>query len=850
MSVFMRRSVLVLLFVALLVPTVPVAAIGSVVTVTTTADSTNGCATSGSGLCSLRDAVTYANAHGNTTILFQSGLGGIITLGSTLYLNTFMTISGPGANLLVVDGNNATTVFAINNNGVSGVTVNISGLTIQHGNAGAQGAGGGITVFIANLNLTDSAVVGNTSGMGSGGINITAFSGSNSVVAITRSTISGNPSGAIFNEGSLTVTNSTISGNTVTGGGFGGGIRAASGTTTVVNSTISNNVAISGAQTAIQGGISAAGGSVSLQNTIVAGNTRSDGTAADVTGAVTSLGHNLIGNTSGGSGFGMSDLTNVNPLLGPLLNNGGVTQTQALLPTSPALNAVPTTGAGCPATDQRGVSRPQGGACDIGAYELATSVSVQANAPANGNGTDLPFPTISAGVRNVIAGGTVSVAANQGAFPTYNDHITVDRNVTITGAGATTTIVDGTNSDTVFTINAGMTVTLSGVTIQHGKNNNGGGGIANHGSLTLADSVVTTNSAGDGGGILTDGSALTLTNSAVSGNTSTSSGGGIFIGSGAVHISGSTISGNTMSGRGAGIFNGGALTLANSTVSGNAANPSGGSAGGIDNDFSSMLSLVNDTLTRNSPDGLYNHNSGSATARDTIIAGNLGGDISGTVTSNGNNLVGNTPGSGVTNGMKGDIAGTFTSPVDPLLAPLALNAPGTTQTHALGPTSPAIDAGGACPSGVTTDQRGVMRPQGNACDIGAYEYVPVAPTLHPAQTGTAGQRLVFTGSGFQTGTTVTVNGASLPITVAADGQSFTATVPAHAAGTVPVVVANPSVGHTATSSLTYSTPNVAPSPPRPAGSPVTGSPPPPMPAPRSPVISPSGPTPNPLPPSR
>jgi len=261
-----------------------------------------------------------------------------------------------------------------------------------------------------------------------------------------------------------------------------------------------------------------------------------------------------------------------------------------------------------------------------------------------------------------------------------------------------------------------------------------------------------------------------------------------------------------------------------------------GNGGGIFNDFSSVLSLVNDTLTRNSPEGLFNHRLGSATVRDTIIAGNMGLDINGTVTSNGNNLVGNTAGSsGITNGMHGDIAGTFTSPVDPLLAPLALNAPGMTQTHALGPTSPAIDAGGACPSGVTTDQRG----------IGAYEYVPVTPTLQSAQTGTAGQRLIFTGSGFQTGTTVTVNGTSLPLTVAANGQSFTATVPAHAAGTVPVVVTNPGAGHSATSSLLYSTPNVAPSPPRPSG-----SPPPPMPAPRSPGVSSGGPTPNPLPPSR
>ena len=849
----MRRLVLALLFVALLVPALPVAASSVIVTVTTIDDATNPCATSGSGACSLRDAVTYANAHSaqNPIIEFQPGVTGTITLtGGTLYLNGSMTITGPGASVLAVDGNNATTVFAINNNAASGVTVNISGLTIQHGNAGAQGAGGGITVFIANLNLTDSAVVGNTSGSGSGGIDITAFSGSNSVVTITRSTISGNPSGAIFNEGSLTVTNSTISGNTVAGGGFGGGIRAADGAITVVNSTISNNVAISGVQVAVQGGISAAGGSVSLQNTIVAGNTRSDGVAADVTGAVTSLGHNLIGNTSQGSGFVASDLVNVNPLLGPLQNNGGPTQTQALLPTSPALDAVPATGAGCPGTDQRSVSRPQpaGGNCDIGAYELAATTYVGAIGAASGNGTQAaPFPTISAGVGNVIAGGTVHVAANHGAFPTYNDHVTIDRNVTITGAGASTTIVDGTNSGPVFTIDAGMTATLSGLTIQHGANSgNAGGGIANHGSLTLVESVVANNSAGDGGGIATDGDALTLTNSAVSGNTSASSGGGIFVNGGTVQITGSTISGNTLSARGAGIFNDGTLTLTNSTVSGNIA-ASQGNGGGIDNDFGGVLSLVNGTMTRNSPDGLFNHARGSAAIRDTIIAGNSGLDINGAVTSNGNNLLGDTFGSsGVSNGTKGDIAGSGASPVDPLLRPLTLNAPGTTPTHALGPTSPAIDAGGACPSGVTTDQRGAMRPQGNACDIGAYEYTPVTPTLQPNGANVAGQTVLFTGSGFQTGTTATVNGASLPITVAADGQSFTVAAPAHAAGAVPVVVTNPGAGHTATASLTYAATAALP-PTKPTGA--AGGNPSPLPGVR-PASAPTGSMPAPLPPSR
>ena len=536
----LRRLVLALLFVALLVPALPVAALSTIVTVTTTDDSTNACATSGSGACSLRDAVTFANAHSalNAVIEFQPGVTGTIILtGGTLAVDGSMTINGPGAPLLAVDGNGAT-VFAINNANNSGVAVTIVGLTIQHG-------GNGIIVSNADLHLTNSALVSNMPGTGTA-LDIFTFAGGTSTVIVTRCEISGNTGGAIFNEGSLTLVNSTVSGNT---GGFGG-IRAAKGSATVFSSTISNNAAING------GGISVvAGGSASIENTIVAGNTLS-GTAADVNGAVTSYGHNLIGNTSGGSGFVASDLINVDPLLGPLQNNGGPTRTQALLATSPALDALPTANGGCPATDQRFFSRPQpaGGNCDIGAYELAAITYVDASASAFGFGTlAAPFPTISAGVRNVVGGGTVYVAANHGAFPTYNDHVTIDRNVTITGAGASTTIVDGTNSGPVFTVNAGMVATLSGLTIQHGTNSgSGGGGIANHGSLTLAESVVANNSAGDGGGIFSDGDVLTLTASTVSGNSSASSGGGIFISGGTVQITGSTISGNTLSARGRG----------------------------------------------------------------------------------------------------------------------------------------------------------------------------------------------------------------------------------------------------------------------------------------------------------
>src|SRR5262249_34322621 len=102
-------------------------------------------------------------------------------------------------------------------------------------------------------------------------------------------------------------------------------------------------------------------------NTIVAGNSAS--ASADVNGSLNSLGHNLIGDGSGGEGFAASDLLNVNPLLGPLQDNGGPTQTLAPLPRHPA------TRAGAPGDSergQRGTGYPRlvNGATDIGAYEV------------------------------------------------------------------------------------------------------------------------------------------------------------------------------------------------------------------------------------------------------------------------------------------------------------------------------------------------------------------------------------------------------------------------------------------------------------------------------------------------
>jgi hypothetical protein len=237
--------------------------------------------------------------------------------------------------------------------------------------------GGGI-YNSGTLTVTDSTFSGNQASQG-GGID------NGGTLTVTGSTLSGNSlyveigvpelilyGGGIYNEntGSATVGNSTISGNFVQ---FwpdrGAGIYNDRGTLTVSNSTIAGNTATSG------GGGIYNNGAVNLRNTILAGNAGGSG-APDLSGSLATSGYNLIGNTSGGSGFGTTDLLNVNPVLGSLEDNGGPTQTVALLAGSPALNAGDPGQLG--ATDQRGVVRS--GGVNIGAYQ-ATASALVLNAP-------------------------------------------------------------------------------------------------------------------------------------------------------------------------------------------------------------------------------------------------------------------------------------------------------------------------------------------------------------------------------------------------------------------------------------------------------------------------------------
>lgn len=342
----------------------------------------------------------------------------------------------------------------------------------------------------------------------------------------------------------------------------------------------------------------------------------------------------------------------------------------------------------------------------------------------------------------------------------------------------------GTPSFRILEIGVGANVTINDLTITNGDTIGDGGGILNRGTVTINNSIITGNIAttgsGRGGGIsnigilfITDSTVsnnsatfywgggiyntdnITITNSIISENSSANSGGGLYIeGSGSATISNSTFSGNTSLSGGAGIFHNGLnLSITNSTFENNLASSVIGDGGGIYN-LDSTVNISNSTFTGNSAGGvgaaifstqsagatilniinstIANNTSGgginvagTTTLTNTIISNNTSGNCSGTITNGGNNID-----SGATCGW-GTASGSMSN-TDPLLGALANNG-GPTQTMALLSGSPAINTGNAtaCANSPVsgTDQRGVSRPQGAGCDIGAFEVDDTFPTV-------------------------------------------------------------------------------------------------------------------------
>lgn len=372
-----------------------------VFTVTKTADTNDGACDSD---CSLREAINAANAtSGPDSILLPAGLYFV----SGLVLQDEVTIIGAGAATTILDGNGAGQIFSAN------ATASLSNMTIQNGRTETTETGltGGAAIFVNassvttvdNCILKDNTVFGQFIARGGAIHNSGQLLLSNSTVSNNRVQASDHADGGgLFNSGTVIIHNSTISANLTRGGvAVGAAIFSQTGSVTIDNSTISDNMndgfpdfaVVRGSDLTIHSSTLSGndpynvGATVSLENVILA-----NATSRNCETTVTSLGHNLDDDgTCSLSGPG--DLSNMAAGLGPLASNGGPTQTHELLPGSPARDAA---SANCPSTDQRGVMRPLGPACDIGAFEAIPECDLQPDgSPCNDyifcNGTDTCF---------------------------------------------------------------------------------------------------------------------------------------------------------------------------------------------------------------------------------------------------------------------------------------------------------------------------------------------------------------------------------------------------------------------------------------------------------------------------
>ena len=709
------------------------------------------------GQLSLREAVLLANeGEGTDTITFDTSLTGmtIELFQQRIFVRDNVSIVGLGARNLTIGGRDNQSLFDIS----EGITANFRGLTFADGRS--LSSSGGAFQNQGTLVIADSTFRDNRADFGGGAID------NRGTLKVTGSTFTGSTTGAGvigngaygFLTGALLVSNSTFSGN---------GIVAISNDT---GSAILRNTTLTGNDVGIQT-VAGNNASTTLFNTIVAGNT-SDVSGDALTG---NSGFNIIGNAN--TAGGLTNGTNGNivgvaaaNVLDPVLaNNGGPTDTHALIPGSRAIDAGSTAQALDPnaaalMTDQRGTGYPRAnGRVDIGAYES----ELQAPLPDPlivDTDSDIDDAIYTAGnlslreavrIANDRAGSeTISFATSlTGRTIKLNGgQLRITDDVTITGLGAASLTISGENASRIFQIDAGVTVNISGLKFTKG-NAGSGGAIGNAGVLTVTGSTLTGNRAGSAGGAIGNSGTLTVTDSTFSGNTAGYIGGAIDS-SGLLNITGSTFVGNTAFGGnnvlafGGAIDSNGTLKASNSTFSGNTAAADGGAIYNY-----GTATLRNVTLTNNRADadgvgggaggGISTQPGGNPTTTlfNTIVAGNFSGpgsassDLEGKFveSSSGFNLIGDPARAGnLKNGTNGNIVGIFAADV---LDPVLRDNGGPTLTHALisncaadrGSDAQALDPNGKA---LTTDQRGpgFGRKVGTV-DIGAYERQPLTIPL-------------------------------------------------------------------------------------------------------------------------
>jgi CSLREA domain-containing protein len=644
---------------------------------------------------SCTEAALDAALAGGGSVTFHCGNGPVtITVTSQKVIAADTTIDG--GERIIISGGDATRVFYVN----AGVALMLTNLTVSGGAVtGAGVCGGGAFNNGGTLAVINCTISGNHADYDGGGIYSTG-----GPLLVMNSTFFSNTAshaggGIEIVDSAADVVNSTFSGNSAT---YGGGIDvfefSVPTTLNVVNSTFSGNSAFEG------GGIRNNAATVTLKNTIVA---NSAGWNCDNYGTLNDGGGNLQygGGTSDSCG---ATIPTGDPNLGALADNGGPTWTMALLAGSAALDAADnSTCLNAPVNnlDQRGSPRRMDAQCDIGAFEYDASQTGPTFTVNSTGGTDDGVCGVgncrlreAINAANAHAGAdTIELAAGAAYTLTMVDNFdawymgtglpVIASDITVNAHGATIarSQAAGTPLFRFFYVGAGGILRLNQATLRGGDvtGRYGGGIFNNSGTLIVTDSTLSNNVAYQGGGIENFG-ILTVAHSTFSNNTAFW-GGGIACYWPAVVVN-STFSGNSAD-SGGGIYNASTSTVINSTFSGNGATEGGN---------------IN--------------NGGTVTLKNTIVANSAGANCYGAITDGGGNLQygGSTPNS----------CGATIPTGDPRLGALADNG-GPTWTMALSYSSAARDAAAdaTCAAAPVNnlDQRGVARPLGAHCDVGAYE---------------------------------------------------------------------------------------------------------------------------------
>ena len=731
---------------------------------------------SSSGECTPRAAIQEANAlPGSNTINLSAGTY-VLNIDESeentassgdLDIIGDLTIIGEGARTTIIDGGDIDRVFDI----IGAST--ISAVTVQNGKGNS---GGGIRNR-GTLTLTNSTVSGNEASTSGGGI----FN--SGTLELTTSTISGNEAstsgGGIFNSGTLELTNSTISGNSALDGG--GLYNFVGSTTRLRNTIIANNLVVDCSGSVISLGNNLDSDATcnlptegDLPNTDPFLGPLQDNGGPTFTHAL------LVGSMAidTGNPNGCLDATNVlltidqRGFARPVDGNGDrevfcdIGAYEATPLALPSVTVTTTADNGMGSLRRAIFDVTDGGSIDFAASLANQTINLSSelfidkdltiiglgkdNLHISGNMSSRVFHiaqdavvtisdvTIENGVAedgggisnrgileltNIIIRNNLADNSGGGIWNVGDNAILELKNVTLSNNAATNTgggIFNGSGAiATLFsaTIEGGAASFCGGIwndgllelintTVQNNvTGTRGSGGICNHSAVTLTDSTINDNRGDLGGGIRNESGTVHIINSTISGNSAVIAG-GIGNESGTVHTTNSNISGNDADFTGGGIWNNGELTIANSTISGN--NTGGFFRGG----------------------GIRNALDGTVTLTHTIVAGNTAADgpdcmNSGeTLNSLGHNLVG--VGTGCPSGGPSDQTVDPTDVFTTVLGPLQNNG-GSTETHALLLGSPAIDTGDVACTDIdgeplTTDQRGALRPQGAACDIGAYEF--------------------------------------------------------------------------------------------------------------------------------